>query len=84
MRDRIRQVVNIVDWVNAQKIPALLYFLDAEKAFDHLEWGFLQQALCQMNFGQVFLQWIGMIYDKQSAKSLKKAMNHRLYLLLEE
>lgn len=65
MRDRIRQVINVVDWVRERKILSLLYFLDAKKAFDRLEWSFLKELLRRKNFGPVFLQWVNLLYDKQ-------------------
>lgn len=40
MRDRVRQVLNIIDWAKYTKEPTLLYFLDTNKAFDTVEWPF--------------------------------------------
>lgn len=49
-----------------------MYFLDTEKAFDRMEWGFPKQVLGKINFGPIFQQWINMIYDKQHAKVAMK------------
>ena len=34
-----------------------------EKAFDSIEWGFIQKALSIFNFGPVFKKWINIIYN---------------------
>ena len=42
-------------------------FLDFEKAFDKLNWGFLDKCLEQFGFGESFRKWIDIIYtDIQS------------------
>lgn len=73
MRDRIRHFMNVVDWVIASGTQTLLYFLDAKKAFDRLEWGYLKQVLTRMNFGPIFLQ-INFIYCNQSARVLLEGL----------
>uniref|UniRef100_A0A2D4K2X5 Reverse transcriptase domain-containing protein n=1 Tax=Micrurus paraensis TaxID=1970185 RepID=A0A2D4K2X5_9SAUR len=45
-----------------------LIFLDAQKAFDNVNWRFMSLQLVQMGFGKKFTQAIETIYHKQSAK----------------
>lgn len=40
MKDKIRQLLNMIDGVRENGEPVLFYFLDAEKAFDRVEWLF--------------------------------------------
>ncbi len=45
-------------------IPGILLFLDFEKAFDSLEWGFMVSVLEQFNFGEGFIKWVKILYNK--------------------
>lgn len=40
IRDRIRQVLNIIDWSKYTKEMTLLYVIDANKAFERVGWLF--------------------------------------------
>lgn len=66
MRDKIRQVLNINDWVKER--TNIIVLPDVEKAFDRLEWQFLKTTLRRMNFGSTVLAWINMIYQQQMTK----------------
>lgn len=41
---------------------AMLIFLDAEKAFDNLNWAFLFKKLEDIDFGEDFIKWVSLIY----------------------
>jgi len=57
-----------LEYTDIQKIPGILLFIDFEKAFDTIEWPFIQDALKHFNFGQVIRKWISMLYsDVESA-----------------
>ncbi len=46
------------------QIPGILLFLDFEKAFDSLEWNFMLETLSKFNFGDKFINWVKIIYNK--------------------
>lgn len=50
--ENIRLIDGILKHTAAKNIPGLLLFLDFEKAFDKVEWSFLQKTLQHYNFGQ--------------------------------
>ena len=49
--ENIRLIDSVVNYTAAKNIPGLLFFLDFEKAFDTLEWSFIQKALISFGFG---------------------------------
>ena len=47
----IRLINDILRQTELQKIPGILLLLDFQKAFDTLEWSFIQKTLNLLNFG---------------------------------
>ena len=41
----------------------MLIFLDFERAFDSLEWTFMQNVVKKIGFGDSFLSWIKLLYS---------------------
>lgn len=65
--DNIRRLFAIINHVNSHNIPSILLSLDAEKAFDRVEWNYLFSALSKFNLGSNFLKWIKTIYLQPKA-----------------
>lgn len=55
-----------------------MYFWDAEKVFDRVEWGFLKKVLKRMNFGPVFQQWVNLFYHKQLARVFLEGLESKV------
>ena len=55
IRDRI-------EYVDRVDMPLALLSLDQEKAFDCVDWGFLQRILVKFGFGDFFQSWISLFY----------------------
>ena len=49
--ENIRLIDGIIKYTAENNIPGLLLFLDFEKAFDTVEWPFLQNTFRHYNFG---------------------------------
>ena len=60
--ENINKIINLMDFVDENDIPAILILVDFEKAFDRLEWKFIQESLQFFNFGPSIQQWIKVLY----------------------
>ena len=61
--ENIRLIDGLINFTAAKNIPGLLLFLDFEKAFDTVEWTFLQKTLKHFNFGPSIINWIKIFYN---------------------
>lgn len=55
LKDNVRKVINLMEWVQKQKDSMLYIYFDTEKAFDQLDWTFLKQVL---------IKWRSILYNK--------------------
>ena len=60
--ENIMLLNSILSYTDIEKIPGLLLFIDFEKAFDTLEWSFIEKALKYYNFGDSLIVWIKLFY----------------------
>lgn len=63
----IRRLLNILYGPSPPGIPEVVLSLDAEKAFDRVEWGYLFSTLVRFGFGPKFISWIRMLYTSPMA-----------------
>ena len=61
--ENIRSILDIMEYTKVKKLPGLLLFIDFEKAFDSLEWDFLEKCLEKFNFGPDFRRWVKIFYN---------------------
>lgn len=60
--ENIRSILDIMSYTRDKNLPGLLLFIDFEKAFDSLEWVFLNKCLELFGFGPDFIKWINTFY----------------------
>ena len=58
----VRLLNDIMEYTEMNKIPGIMVFVDFEKAFDLLEWHFIQNTLRLFNFEPNIRQWISTLY----------------------
>ena len=61
----------------------MILFLDFEKAFDSLEWGYLFKVLDIMNFGPSFLNWIHTFCSNTSSCVVNNGYSSEFFLYKE-
>ena len=65
--ENIRLIDSIINYTNTEKIPGLLLFVDFEKAFDSIEWSFIEKTLKYYNFGTSLVTWVKVFYTDISS-----------------
>ena len=66
----IRLFNDIMEQTELQDIPGILLLLDFRKAFDTIEWNFIQQSLSLFNFGPCLKQWVKTFYTNSESAVL--------------
>ena len=61
-----RFLQDIINLSENYDLPCALISLDFEKAFDSLDWKFMIECLKKYNFGENFIKWINILYNKPS------------------
>ena len=68
--ENIRLINDILEQSKAQEIPGILLLLDFRKAFDTVEWSFIQNTLDLFNFGSNIKQWVKTFYNNTESSVL--------------
>lgn len=56
-----RMIQDIIDYFEETDDEGIIVFLDQQKAFDRVEWGWINDCLKAFNFGDKFCDWIQML-----------------------
>ena len=71
----VRRLLNVVQYSSGMQHRALTISLDAEKAFDRVEWRFMWDVLGRFGLGEEFINWIKLIYHSPEACVLSNGMH---------
>lgn len=66
--DNIRKTIHITERAQMEKRSTILLSVDAEKAFDSVNWNFLYQVLEKMGFDEKSVKIIKTLYDQPTAR----------------
>ena len=56
-----RLIQDIIEYIDQENEEGVIIFLDQQKAFDRIEWGWVQACLRKFNFGPKFCHWVNML-----------------------
>ncbi len=65
--DNMRRLLHILDFADSHPTPCAVFSLDAEKAFDRLEWNYMWTVLQCFGFGEHFVSMIKTLYHSPAA-----------------
>ena len=65
--ENIRLIQDVIHFTNLTNHKGIAIFLDFKKAFDSVEWSYLNAALELFNFGPDILNWFKIIYNDVSS-----------------
>ena len=60
--ENIRLLYEVLDYVDENNLPAILFFSDFEKAFDSLNHEYMFNVLHHFNFGPSLINWVKLFY----------------------
>ena len=63
--ENIRTLIDIMEYLKKENRPGIIINDDLEKAFDIVEWPFINLALKKFNFGSSVIQWFETFYKKK-------------------
>ena len=80
-QDSIRRTLQIIGNARREKQSTVLVSIDAEKAFDCVNWKFLYQVLERFGFNTKSVQLIKTLYQKPSARiKINGSLSKKIYL----
>ena len=77
----LRRVFNVVCNPSPIALPEALVALDAEKAFDRVEWDYLFFTLGKFGFGEKFVSWVRLLYASPQALVRTNGTNSEYFQL---
>ena len=70
-----------MNYASQKNIPGLLLFIDFEKAFDSLEWYFIERTLLYFGFGASLISWFQTFYKNIESCVLNNGWAIRFFQL---
>ena len=75
----VRRLLNAILAFKQKSINGLVLSLDAEKAFDRIEWSFLFHTLGKFGLGENFIKWVKIIYTRPQAAVLTNGLRSEYF-----
>ena len=79
--ENIRAIDDLLYQTDKLNIPGLVICVDFKKAFDSIDWTFLEETLTRFNFGPSFIRWIHIFYNNISSCIINNGVTSRYFPL---
>jgi hypothetical protein len=53
-----RLIHDVIEYTDREDDDGIIIFLDQQKAFDRVEWGWVDHVLSKFKFGEKFREWV--------------------------
>ena len=70
-----------MEYSSQQHTPSIIVTLDAEKAFDKVNWSFLISTMQKFCFGELFINWVKILYIAPSATVITNGLTSQPFTL---
>ena len=77
--ENINTILQIIETTENEDIPGVIMSADFAKAFDNLDWGYLNSVLEYFKFGPIFQNWIKLLNSNVSAVTIRQWLVHLIY-----
>ena len=65
--ENVNTILQIIEATEDENIPGTILSADFTKAFDNLDWGYLEAVLKYFDFGESFIKWVKILNNNISA-----------------
>ena len=79
--ENIRAIEDLLHQTDILDIPGIMICIDFQKAFDSIDWSFLELTLQKFNFGPSFIRWIQTFYKNISSCIINNGATSRHFKL---
>ena len=80
--DNLLLIKDSFEYIYQKQYPIAMISLDQEKAFDRLDWSFLDKVMEKVNFGNSFRNWVKLLYRGANCRILNNGYATRQIQLL--
>lgn len=79
IEESIRQMEDIIDYCQVENVGGAILCIDQSKAFDRVEWAWLDKVMERFGFGYLFRNWIKTLYKNANSCILTNGFMSKMF-----